>query len=215
MVGSITFSSCSLLVLILSFSHSVRTLLHCSTTLGSGPNSRTSQLFISYGKSTGLGKEPWETPIGKVVEGMENAHKFYSYGDMPPWGKGPVQGKIHSGRKYIDENFPLTDKFKTCTVEIVGSNPDAVNEGKGAVEDQREIMQDVGEDWEVHAKESENRGRVGKFLKSKLNEAQTKLNESSIGGTDELGMLVIGFVVVMGVFLICTLRKKPKSSKAS
>jgi len=27
----------------------------------------------------------WETPLGKVVEGMENVKKFYSYGDMPPW----------------------------------------------------------------------------------------------------------------------------------
>lgn len=26
---------------------------------------------------------------------MENVENFYSYGDMPPWGKGPEQGKIH------------------------------------------------------------------------------------------------------------------------
>ena len=50
---------------------------------GSGPNSRTSQLFISYGSSKNLGRELWETPIGKVIEGMENAEQFYSYGDMP------------------------------------------------------------------------------------------------------------------------------------
>jgi len=31
--------------------------------------------------------------------------------------KGPVQGKIYSGRAYIDENFPLTDSFETCQVE--------------------------------------------------------------------------------------------------
>ena len=37
---------------------------------GSGPNSRTSQLFISYGKVSSLGRELWETPIGEVVEGM-------------------------------------------------------------------------------------------------------------------------------------------------
>ena len=53
---------------------------------GSGPNSRTSQLFISLREDGGsFGRELWETPIGEVVEGMENVRAFYSgYGDMPP-----------------------------------------------------------------------------------------------------------------------------------
>ncbi len=50
---------------------------------GSGPNSRTSQLFFSYGSAKSLGTQLWETPIGKVIEGMDNAKDFYSYGDMP------------------------------------------------------------------------------------------------------------------------------------
>lgn len=48
---------------------------------------------------------------------MENAEEFYSYGDMPPWGKGPVQGKIYGHPEYIEENFPLLDKFIHCKVE--------------------------------------------------------------------------------------------------
>lgn len=100
---------------------------------GSGPNSRTSQLFISLGGKN-FGRELWETPIGKVIEGMENAEQFYSYGDMPPWGKGPVQGKIHSGPQYIEENFPLIDKFLECTVERSesGSGDADVGENIGA-----------------------------------------------------------------------------------
>jgi hypothetical protein len=58
-----------------------------------------------------------ETPIGEVIEGMEHVEQFYSYGDMPPWGKGPVQGKIHGHPSYITENFPKTDRFLTCKVE--------------------------------------------------------------------------------------------------
>jgi hypothetical protein len=64
-----------------------------------------------------LGRELWETPVGRVVSGMEHAEQFYSYGDMPPWGKGPVQNKIHNGRDYIDTQFPLIDSFQTCTVK--------------------------------------------------------------------------------------------------
>lgn len=52
---------------------------------------------------------------------MDVVKQFYSYGDMPPWGKGPVQQKIHSGPAYIEENFPLTDKFTTCQVQRLRS----------------------------------------------------------------------------------------------
>lgn len=48
---------------------------------------------------------------------MENVEQLYSYGDMPPWGKGPVQGKIHGHPEYIEENFPNMDKFVHCKVE--------------------------------------------------------------------------------------------------
>lgn len=97
---------------------------------GSGPNSRTSQMFISYGSAQSLGTQPWETPLGQVIEGMENAEQFYSYGDMPPWGKGPAQGKIHGHPEYIQNEFPLIDSFVHCKVERfnvsggVGGNKD-------------------------------------------------------------------------------------------
>jgi len=56
---------------------------------GSGPNSRSSQLFIAYDRAGGLGQSPWETPFGEIVNGMDNVKNLYSeYGDMPPWGKG-------------------------------------------------------------------------------------------------------------------------------
>jgi hypothetical protein len=86
---------------------------------GSGPNSRGSQIFIAYGPNKGLGRELWETPVGRVISGMEHAERFYSYGDMPPWGHGPLQNKIHNGREYIDTEFPLLDSFETCTVERI------------------------------------------------------------------------------------------------
>lgn len=101
---------------------------------GSGDNSRSSQIFISYGASESLGEAKWETPVGKVVEGMEHVRNFYSYGDMPPWGKGPVQGKIHNGPQYIEENFPLIDRFTTCSVERLkpGAHNKPVAENKAA-----------------------------------------------------------------------------------
>uniref|UniRef100_A0A7R9WAA1 PPIase cyclophilin-type domain-containing protein n=1 Tax=Pseudictyota dubia TaxID=2749911 RepID=A0A7R9WAA1_9STRA len=94
---------------------------------GSGKDSRTSQLFISYSKSSSLGTQLWETPIGKVVDGMQNVKNFYSeYGDGPPYGNGPKQHKIErEGRKYIENDFPLLDKFLRCTVHEGDISPKA------------------------------------------------------------------------------------------
>jgi len=85
---------------------------------GSGPNSRDSQLFISYGSATSLGRELWETPIGQIVKGMDNVEQFYGeYGD-----NGPLQHRIYQeGRTYIERDFPLLDSFLLCTV--VRNNP--------------------------------------------------------------------------------------------
>ena len=49
---------------------------------------------------------------------------FYSYGDMPPWGQGPAQGKIYSGRSYIENNFPKTDSFIRCRTERLNTAND-------------------------------------------------------------------------------------------
>ena len=87
---------------------------------GSGPNSRSSHLFISYSSTNEhFGTMLWETPVGSVIEGMDVVRKLNSsYGDMPPWGNGPEQPKIAvGGRAYIEENFPNLDKFLRCVVE--------------------------------------------------------------------------------------------------
>jgi peptidyl-prolyl cis-trans isomerase A (cyclophilin A) len=85
---------------------------------GSGEDSRDTHLFIALDPSGDpqWGKEePWETPVGRVVEGLDTVVKhFYSYGDD---AELPEQGHIYEGPEYIEENFPLTDKFETCTVE--------------------------------------------------------------------------------------------------
>ena len=42
---------------------------------------------------------------------------MYEKINLVAWGKGPVQGKIYNGPQYIEEGFPLIDKFLGCTVE--------------------------------------------------------------------------------------------------
>lgn len=79
-------------------------------------------MFAHTREVPSLGTSPWETPFGIVEDGIDNAIRFYSYGDMPPWGAGPDPNEIfRQGSLYIETNFPLMDKFETCSVERIQS----------------------------------------------------------------------------------------------
>jgi cyclophilin family peptidyl-prolyl cis-trans isomerase len=92
---------------------------------GGGDNTRSTQMFIAFEDLDFLGKSPWETPFGKIIDGYSTLDKFYKgYGDIPPFGKGPDQQKIHNrGNKYIHDEFPLTDFITSCKlIEDYGNN---------------------------------------------------------------------------------------------
>lgn len=97
---------------------------------GSGPNSRTSHLFIAYAPRESLGTQLWETPIGTIMDGIETIRSLnHEYGDMPPWGHGPGQHKIEQGGEaYIETQFPHLDKFIHCEVETETDEIEAENE---------------------------------------------------------------------------------------
>ena len=102
---------------------------------GSSENSRTSHLFISIDKEkdpfSTLGFNSWETPIGKVTKGMDIVMALDStYGDMPPWGKGPKQEPIYHGPGYLEQNFPKLDRFTTCRVSTTYSEESNIPEEK-------------------------------------------------------------------------------------
>lgn len=66
---------------------------------GSGPNSRTSHLFIAYGPVESFGQELWETPVGEVLYGMDNIRNLYGdYGDGEPDGTSSCKNSIDVSR---------------------------------------------------------------------------------------------------------------------
>jgi peptidyl-prolyl cis-trans isomerase A (cyclophilin A) len=74
---------------------------HTVTFAMSGPNSRTTQLFINLADNTWLDKQGF-APMGRVVEGAEFLTRIYA-----DYKEKPNQGQIvQRGNAYLDEEFP-------------------------------------------------------------------------------------------------------------
>lgn len=84
----------------------------------SGPNSRTTQLFINLKDNAFLDQMGF-APFGTVVEGMENVEKFYS-----GYGEAPSQPLINSrGNAYLDEKFPKLTKIQSAKIVSEDGKP--------------------------------------------------------------------------------------------
>jgi peptidyl-prolyl cis-trans isomerase A (cyclophilin A) len=83
----------------------------------SGPNSRTTQLFVNYRDNNRLDGMGF-APFGEVVEGMDVVEKLHSgYGEGAPQGSGPNQGRIMAeGNVYLERDFPRLDFVKRAFV---------------------------------------------------------------------------------------------------
>jgi len=80
----------------------------------SGPNTRSSQLFINLYDNTYLDKQGF-APFGVVLgqQGMHAVdHVYKGYGE-----KGPDQGRLwREGNQYVDADFPMLTKITKLTV---------------------------------------------------------------------------------------------------
>ena len=83
----------------------------------SGPNTRTTQLFINFGDNKRLDAMGF-TPFAKVIKGMEVVDKLYAgYGEGAPSGRGPSQDRIESeGNAYLAKEFPQLDFINKASI---------------------------------------------------------------------------------------------------
>ena len=76
-----------------------------------GPNTRTTQLFISLKDNTGLDRQGF-APFGQVVDGMTVVEKITA-----EYGERPNQGRIQSeGNAYLQREFPKMDYIEKATI---------------------------------------------------------------------------------------------------
>lgn len=83
-----------------------------------GPDTRTTQVFINLVDNLNLDGMGF-APFGEVVEGMDVVDNLYSgYGDGPPRGIGPHQGRIEDrGNEYLRSEYPELDRVIRARIE--------------------------------------------------------------------------------------------------
>lgn len=83
----------------------------------SGPNSRTTQVFINFNDHATLDSMGF-APFGSVTEGMDVVEKLHKgYGDGPPQGPGPDQREIErKGNDYLKRRYPELDWIKRAQI---------------------------------------------------------------------------------------------------
>ena len=84
----------------------------------SGPNSRTTQVFINFADNAGLDGQGF-APFGRVISGMNVVDTLHGdYGEGAPSGRGPHQGVLQrDGNAYLAKDFPRLDYVKKATIE--------------------------------------------------------------------------------------------------
>lgn len=85
-----------------------------------GPDARSTQLFINYANNRTLDRQGF-APIGRVVQGMEVVDSLFAgYGEGPPRGRGPDQGRIVAeGNEYLKREFPRLDYITSARIVAV------------------------------------------------------------------------------------------------
>jgi len=82
------------------------------------PDSRTTQVMISFADENVILDGRGYAPIGTLVKGTDIVNEFYfDYLYGPPNGNGPDQTRIHNeGNAYLTKNFPKLDYIKTAVI---------------------------------------------------------------------------------------------------
>ena len=82
---------------------------------GYSKDSRSTHLFITLGNQPGLGKRPWEVPVGQVVEGLDVVHGIYTgYGDKV--NQARLAPTSAGAAEYL-ASFTQIDRIKSCALD--------------------------------------------------------------------------------------------------
>ena len=84
-----------------------------------GPNTRSTEVYINTGDNSRNDKTNGFAPFGKVVEGMDGVEHLYGgYGEHSGGGMraGHQDAMFSGGNAYMDRNFPKLDRLVRAVV---------------------------------------------------------------------------------------------------
>lgn len=84
-----------------------------------GPNTRSTELYINTGDNTRIDRENGFAPFGKVIEGMDVVNRLYGgYGEHSGGGMraGHQDPMFQGGNAWMDQHYPKLDKLIRATV---------------------------------------------------------------------------------------------------
>mmetsp|Transcript_10701 Transcript_10701/g.29530 ORF Transcript_10701/g.29530 Transcript_10701/m.29530 type:complete len:158 (+) Transcript_10701:835-1308(+) len=157
---------------------------------------------------------------------MEHARNFYSgYGDMPPWGNGPVQGKIHGNPNYIAIEFPKLDRFETC--EVRRMTPEDKRAAAAAARTAEEVRDPesvvgaaaaaVGADEALTEEAKKKHNMLSVNARKRLTEGVGKLRSKTKTAYEENGnqMILIAFLAISMIVYVSVKNRRKIASKTS
>jgi len=126
---------------------------------------------------------------------------YYHLSSSPYTVKGPQQGPIRNqGSKYIEENFPLLDKFNTCTVKRVTSltDADADDDLDNEYTEQKEVKDKNNLNSGVHDHIKHTGTMRGSTVKDSRSLKEAKHTENIPIG--KISILIILVVILLQIF---------------
>lgn len=84
-----------------------------------GPNTRSTEIYINTGDNRRIDRENGFAPFGKVVTGMDTVEKLYGgYGEHSGGGMraGRQDPVFRGGNAYMDKEYPRLDKLLRATL---------------------------------------------------------------------------------------------------
>lgn len=173
---------------------------------GSGKNSRTSHLFIAYDAVPSLGRELWETPVGKVVEGMETIR-----GLNAEYKEDAEQWRIkQGGKEYMEKNFPNMDRFLKCTASA--KEEEGLEKYYGEVKPDKEMDEETDKKHVVYTMQKQSiRGRAKNAEKKVVSRIPFKKDDGTLD-YPIIGALVLAVIVLC---MFSTGRKRKAAGKTS
>ena len=124
----------------------------------------------------------------------------------------PQQGPIRNqGSKYIEENFPLLDKFNTCTVKRVTSLTDNAANADDDLDNEYTEQKEVKDKNNLNSGVHDHIKHTGKMRGSTVKDRSLKESKSNI----PIGKISILIVLVLILLQIFNQRKRSKHAEKS